>query len=295
MDPWLRGAQSDVTRFLSQQWHAIESKVQTIKEVEQLIQSIEEETLENNNTAIESSEKPSGRIDAVVVSHEFTDHMHKDTLLEVASSVPVFATPKAASTIRSWKHFDMVQDTLNLSGPGRNWRETSRAPLPEWLGICRVAYEGSDMLYYHSAIMITFEGPQAGDNGEKVEAVIYTPHGIKPEDLKSVSNAQPPIQTLALLHGLHDISLGPQLNLGAHNGLKTQRLLNAKYWIGTHDEIKRGGGIVSWFLKRKVLTVKEAIEEQIKQNGGDKADTELESMSDVQFVDLKNGESLVLE
>src|SRR5271163_2439233 len=72
--------------------------------------------------------------------------------------------------------------------------------------------------------------------------VIYTPHGISPTDLELVAKAEPRIQTLCLLHGLHDIKLGAQLNMGAHNGLKVQRLLRAKYWIGTHDEIKKGGG-----------------------------------------------------
>ena len=31
-------------------------------------------------------------IDAVAISHEFTDHCHQETLLEVHKDVPVFAT-----------------------------------------------------------------------------------------------------------------------------------------------------------------------------------------------------------
>jgi L-ascorbate metabolism protein UlaG (beta-lactamase superfamily) len=31
-------------------------------------------------------------IDVVAISHEFTDHCHKDTLLEVSKDVPVLAT-----------------------------------------------------------------------------------------------------------------------------------------------------------------------------------------------------------
>lgn len=38
-------------------------------------------------------------IDAVVISHEFTDHMHKPTLLELYPRVPVLATPKAYAAI----------------------------------------------------------------------------------------------------------------------------------------------------------------------------------------------------
>src|SRR6266487_2830802 len=77
----------------------------------------------------------------------------------------------------------------------------------------------------------------------------YSPHGITPSDLDAVATSSPPIHILTLFHGLHDINLrAAQLNLGAHNGLKVQRMTRAKYWIGTHDEVKRGRGIVSWFL-----------------------------------------------
>lgn len=285
LDPWLKGGQSDVTKLLSQQWHAIPSALQTIKAVDELAQQLED--------AISSATpawKPATFIDAVVVSHEFTDHMHQQTLLEVDPSVPVYATAKAANIIASWKHFKTVNTVEKITGSGRDWKETSKPPLPAWLGICRVAYEGSDMLYYHSAVLITWQ--LAPD--QKVEACIYTPHGIAPEDLKPVASAMPPIHTLALLHGLHDIQVGAQLNLGAHNGLKAQRLLNAKYWIGTHDEVKRGGGIVSWFLKRKVLTVEEALEQEIKKEQGD-AGEPVQELDNVHFVDLQNGESLILE
>lgn len=227
-------------------------------------------------------------VDTVVVSHEFTDHMHKETLLEILKTVPVFATVKAAGIIRSWKYFDFVADIPRFNG---DWRMSLNEILPDWLGISRVAKPGMDLLYYHSAIMIAFSRDEEGG-----EAVIYTPHGITPADLQPVTDAEPRIQTLALLHGLQDISLPrAQLNKGAHNGLKAQRLLGAKYWIGTHDELKKGGGIVSWFLKRKQITLKDAIEQEKKEHGEEMQGSDLESMKDVRFEDLGNGESLVLE
>ena len=80
--------------------------------------------------------------------------------------------------------------------------------------------------------------------------------------------------------------------VGAHNGLKLQRMTRAKYWIGTHDEVKRGRGIVSWFLKRKVLSVREALERELEEKG-EKVDEGV--LDDVSFVELGNGESLLLE
>jgi hypothetical protein len=127
------------------------------------------------------------------------------------------------------------------------------------------------------------------------ECLIYTPHGVKAEVLEPVTLASPPIRTLAFLHGLHDVSIswGQQLNLGAHNALQVQRLLKARYWVGTHDEVKKGGGLVSWFLQRKVITVEEALQGEEK-----KAEDEGEGgvgLGAVRFEEVGNGESRILE
>lgn len=89
------------------------------------------------------------------------------------------------------------------------------------------------------------------------------------------------------MHGLHDVSISAaqQLNLGAKNGVLAQRLVKAKYWVGTHDEVKKGGGFVSWFLRRKVWRVEDAIREV----GGEG------EVEDVRFREVGNGESRVLE
>jgi hypothetical protein len=303
VDPWLRGGQSDVAPFFSQQWHKEPSIVQTIEEVEEVIRGIEdvasgkkkygakEDTIvidtgsEDVDVHTDRVEEDESWIDAVVVCHEFTDHMHKETLLEIRKSVPIFAAPTAASRIRAWKHFEFVAEIPRFTG---DWRHSSRDPLPEWLGVSRVAYAGTDLLYYHQAIMVAFGEQEA-------EAVVYTPHGISVKDLEPVAKADPRISTLGLLHGLQDIKLGAQLNMGAHNGLKAQRLLKAKYWIATHDEIKKGGGLVSWFLDRTIITLKEAIEREKEENGGALTSTGLEAMANVRFEELRNGESLLLD
>lgn len=309
IDPWLRGGQSDVARFFSQQWHKEESAVQTIGEVEDAIKGIDEVAqsqdvedtmvVDTDPAANDSGEAEAegSYIDAVIISHEFTDHMHKETLLEISATVPIFATAKAFSAIRSWRHFSSIHEIPRFN---TDWRLSSVAPLPEWVSVSRVAYPGADLLYYHSAIMVAFSsgngnGGDTEGEGEEAEAVIYTPHGISPNDIAPVSEADPKIKTLALLHGLQDISLGAQLNMGAHNGLKVQRLLEAKYWVGTHDEIKRGGGIVSWFLERKMVSLKEAIEKEKEERGSELKGSALEGLSEVRFEELGNGASLILE
>lgn len=159
-----------------------------------------------------------------------------------------------------------------------------------------------DALYFHSAILIMFNvaAEMAGSTlGEDpaVETVIYSPHGIYADNFSHIPSAIPPIKTLALLHGLHDINISStkQLNLGAHNGLRVQRLVKAKYWIGTHDEVKKSRGLLAPFLRRKVLTFQQALEEEKRDRGFVSDHSDLADMKDVRFATLQNGESLLLE
>lgn len=88
------------------------------------------------------------------------------------------------------------------------------------------------------------------------------------------------------------ISAAHTLNLGAKNGVRAQRVLRAKYWVATHDEVKSGGGFISWFLRRKVWTLEEALSEALKEVRGAEPEAEWE---DVRFQEVGNGESRVLE
>jgi hypothetical protein len=92
------------------------------------------------------------------------------------------------------------------------------------------------------------------------------------------------------------ISAAQQLNLGAKNGILAQRILQAKYWVATHDEVKKGGGLISWFLRRKVWTVEEALKAaSVAEGDGDDRGRRRDEWEDVRFGNMGNGESRVLE
>lgn len=217
---------------------------------------------------------------------------HQATLLEIHPSVPVFASNKAAELIRSWNHFEQVETIPAFSAQDSDWRHTSIEPLLSWIGISRVVTKGN-ALYYHSALLVTFSS-RAGDSAE---AIIYSPHGIVADDLAPLKVANPRIQILALLHGLHDVGIRmtAQLNLGAHNGLRAQRLCKARYWIGTHDEIKKPGGLLAPFLRRTVWSLRDALEKEKAETGVAPDVGTLAELENVNFVNLGSGESLLLQ
>jgi len=226
IDPWFRGGQSDVASWFSQQFHATPSAVQSVAELEELVKEMESLAMEfepavnkrrtRNLEDIAADEE--SFIDALGISHEFTDHSHKETLLEVNADVPVFAFREAAKLIESWNHFRTVTAVGDFgSGGDHDWRSTSTPPLPEWLGISRIT-QSEDKLYYHSALMITFnnrrgnsqaklsktevastggrtahgkrkchhETIEPNEDDESAEALIYTPHGVASSDFQIV-------------------------------------------------------------------------------------------------------------
>ena len=297
LDPWFAGPQSDVASWFSTQYHAIQSSVQSVAELEAALRRAEELARPAPPRAERtgSTEASGTYVDAIAVSHEFTDHCHQGTLLEFAPGVPVFATDKAAGLIRSWAHFRTVITMPAFSPSTADWKKTSIPPLPDFLGISRVVSKG-DAFYYNSAVMLAFNVKPEKDSS--AEAVFYSPHGIKAHDLKHIPHAQPPIRSLAMLHGLHDIGvrMSMQLNLGAHNGLQAVRACGAKYWIGTHDEVKKGSGIVSPLLRRKQWTAQEALDEERRlAKGDDGALVTKLAAEDVRYLEMASGESLILE
>lgn len=99
---------------------------------------------------------------------------------------------------------------------------------------------------------------------------------------------------LALLHGLGDVRIwmAAQLNLGALNGIEAARVSGARDWIATHDENRRGGGLISWLLQRITYSLKDAVASERR-----KLDTDgLEPYTDAfAYVELDSGNGLVLE
>ncbi|KAK1712602.1 uncharacterized protein BDZ83DRAFT_638439 [Colletotrichum acutatum] len=273
IDPWLQGPQSDVASWFSTQWHLVEPSLKTMDQLNSILAGFED-----------GSESPrvtdKSYIDVVAISHEFTDHCHQATLEELPKSTPVFATDKAADLIRSWSHFSSVTTTPGFSSGTKDWKsDLSISGLPPWVGIGRVITEGN-ALYYHSAIMIAF------DSGTP-ETILYSPHGIQATDLECIRKSG--FSTLALLHGLHDVRIWmtKQLNLGALNGIQAVAETGARYWVATHDEAKKGGGLIAPLLMRTQYTLKQAVEaEEARMQG---------KVPEYDFVELGSGDGLILQ
>lgn len=296
IDPWLTGPQSDVAGWFSTQTHVVPPAVEGMGALEGVLREVyqeddeqpdrqqEEQNQRRQNEPLNGREAAARYIHAVVISHEFTDHCHEATLTQLPRDTPIYASDVAADLIRSWGYFDrsVVVNAPGLTR-GMHWREVSGGLLPAWLRVGRVVV-GGDALYYHSAMVIAFPptGPyttangvedggdgrgSCGGNGSEGmggsdgECVVYTPHGIAPANLTDLFPSCG-LSTLAMLHGLHDVRLWAtkQLNLGGLSGVKSVRAAGARYWVATHDEVKKGRGLIAPLLRRRIWTVEGAEE-----------------------------------
>ncbi|KAI0541541.1 hypothetical protein GGR58DRAFT_456426 [Xylaria digitata] len=291
LDPWLQGLQSDGGRWFSIQWHVVAPSVQTIKELNELLGELEKGIATHEAETAEQGAETDSYIDVVAISHEFTDHCHEATLRELPSSTPVFAPDKAAKLIRSWKHFETVIEMPPFLAAGTSdWRKAlSCAPLPPWVGVGRVVTPGN-ALYYHSALIVAWTGSASG---EEASSIIYSPHGIETSALEGIRNTG--LRTLALLHGLDDVRLWmmKQLNLGAVNGVAAARQCGAKYWVATHDEVKKGGGLISLLIRRTSWSVTEAVKKEGEKDIAKRTE-DGEQVAGYEFVELGSGDGLVL-
>ena len=87
IDPWLSGSQIDIASWFSIQWHSTTPFASSFAAVSALALQAESGDIQAEQDDDQSV------IDAVLIAHEFTDHCHQETLLQVPFLIPVFAVP----------------------------------------------------------------------------------------------------------------------------------------------------------------------------------------------------------
>lgn len=125
------------------------------------------------------------------------------------------------------------------------------------------------------------------------ETLLYSPHGIRPEEASLqtlLHEAQPKIEVLGILHALHDsLAYGVKQTLGVEGGLKLEREVRPKYWIKTHDQLFIYSGLVSWIIRETERTLESALVLE-KNEDGDGA----EKRKKPNLIEVEGGECFIL-
>lgn len=213
-------------------------------------------------------------LSAILLSHEFTDHCHQETLKTVPSrDIPVFAHPAAKKRLDGWKIFD------NPAVPFRiyNAKKKIESPLPDSLAVLlaenepdsgssdanagrrinlnlnnvKVLYIPTDdwldpagnKLHGLTLLVFTVDGPESGRQTSSY-SIMYSPHGVPPSALAPITSALNALEhhhCLALIHNFDFIRLPllGKVNLGKDNGAGIVGTMNPKYWIRTRESQER--------------------------------------------------------
>ena len=290
IDPWFTGPQSQIAPWFHEQSHTVPSAVQTVAELETFLATTER--LAGHEPSL---------LDAVIISLDGTDHAHPETLPQVHPDVPVFALELAAKVIRTWNHFKSVT-TIPFWKSGVDWQAASVPVIAGRISVTSLLKSKLDLTNLHYGVLLTFDtqngtGPSVQDESREIEAVAYIPHGIPAHDLAHVDLAQPRIRCLALIQAFHNVKVGfPSVGLqddvvlGAHHALETARLLDAKYVVSTHDELKEERGVTAHFLSRKIMSISDAVNDE---QHGNEVNSNKKSHGMEQVV-LGSGENKVL-
>ena len=151
------------------------------------------------------------------ISHPFSDHCHKETLLTFPKNTRIFAERRALKKIRAWQYFDRLASL-------------DQAPFP-----LEQRTQTSLFNQTHHAFSLHIEGKQ----------ILYAPHGVKfNSKLPQVDLLITTITTYKL-----PLLLGGTVNLGLSVAEQIRKQTNAKTVLTTHDQQKDSHGLVGIFAK----------------------------------------------
>ncbi|CAF3007466.1 unnamed protein product [Rotaria sp. Silwood2] len=272
LDPWLFGSQSEFSRYFSTQEHAVKPSIQNI----------------NRDLHMQ--------IDAIIISHEFTDHCHEQTLRSLSKTIPVFATTNASNRIRRWNYFQYVYEIPLLDDRPENFTlsmlsgQQPELGMPSTISVGYIREKGlTNLASLHGATCISFLV-----NNQQWRSLLYVPHGCKQSSIHDWLNQQCNVKVSVLLQGFNRIYnpvwLGGVLNYGCEKAAKLAVAVKAQYWIATHDEDVLASGLVSKFVKRDTYAITDAqiqLNKYLTQNTDQRIATSIH--------DVQNGDSLIVD
>ena len=193
VDPWFTESQIDLFPWFSEQYHI------------------------NEQPEVDQIPKP----DFIFISHPFTDHCNKETLLKFSNDIPVVANAHVLKKINKWGHFQNLVPLLESPISIDELKPKSKLDL------------------VHSAFLLK------SSQGN----VLYAPHGTNIKLL-------PEVKILITTVSKYELPfwLGGTVNLGYEKALENLKRCKADWLLCTHDEQKRGKGLVEHLAKKNYKT-----------------------------------------
>ena len=167
------------------------------------------------------------RPDFIFISHPFTDHCDKETLMKLSSEIPLICLSVIQRKIQKWGHF-------------KQFISPSDAPFQ----IQKISKTGFLDLVHHAYLI-----------SDGISSMCYAPHGTR----KIVQDKEASVLLTTVTTYELPFYLGGTVNLGLNKALQLAEQLNVKTVISTHDEAKIQKGIVAALSKRTFSNTQEIL------------------------------------
>lgn len=199
-------------------------------------------------------------IDAILFSHPFSDHVHPQTVTDPDSIVvlrraTLFTTSDSLPALRSLKLDAAI--IVNLSSHAFRQDADQAGVLPEGIAIQHLRARDWAVSpawnKLHGGILVSCS------NGQPVD-ILYSPHGITPVSLPPELKSDSAKSKRVLIHSFdrQTLPLIGTVACGFPNVLDLIPAFRPDMVLATHDENKRGEGIVGRLLRREVFDLEHA-------------------------------------
>lgn len=296
-EPWLVGPAIQLHSWFSWMALTVPPAISSSEAIEGVVKQIEDAAMaffagKGKVMASNAAEEDSrGRIDAILLTLDLPDHAHEPTLRTFNRNIPVIAAPRAATAVKAWNYFETIHVIPDFDAATKSWRVEERGFLPPWLNFAHLA--GPLFLNFSIAMIWTHS---TEDESEIHEVIFDSPHGTPLDQgpLQGFLDAEPPIEKLAMLHGLKEGHvMGYKTTSGVAGGLDLYRRLGGvKYWVPTHHSTLAYAG--AFMRLMRVIDTPRSLDwglgDEEKRHG--KAVQEIGGKPNV--VPIENGASFVL-
>ncbi|CAI4217811.1 unnamed protein product [Parascedosporium putredinis] len=292
LDPWLAGPTTLLGAWVIHIDRPEPAAISTAEKIEELIRDIERSaagSLASDSTPL---------LDAIMIGHTNSDHLHENTLRMFDPATPVIASKKASAKIQAFGHFDAIHTLHIFPATATSWNVPELhpgGPIPRWFTPLYV--EGLAELNYSLAITWTHAAQPGPESPVVHETILQSPHGIQLSagSLNAFLSAEPARKPLAMLHALKEsYTLGFQSTRGVLGGLELWRKTGGVgYWLPTHESKLIYSGVMMRLLM--VNDVYRSLDWALEEEAKVAADGEIPSKERPNLVEVANGQSIILE
>jgi hypothetical protein len=216
-----------------------------------------------------------GILDAIIITHEFSDHLHEETLLLLDDKIPILATKSAISRIkknRILRKRNLIEIPMSNKGIQLLEYANIRIGMISATGIfdyvhnalvivpkknCHVNTDGIN----ESDILLCDKDNGTNNTDTDIEGgIVYSPHGFFLNNnaiLKDLQKYQIDLLIITMAEYYLPFYVGGTVNLGLQQAVAIVDALKPKVVVDTHSEKKKSSGIIPFLAKPVYPSIQE--------------------------------------